>query len=1387
MAAVVVFCTVYALILPAITLENGQNDIVEAANTESGADWGYNEDGSIWWNNALSMQQIADIEENTPYIIMGYQGNNLMSDEPFIKKVEESGSESYSYLKAVPKEDVADYASYQRWYFEKADTDNSYFIYYLGKDNSAKKYLRFAGPAAEEWGTIPRQLALTEEKSEAVAFTVKRVEDLSSEHSDEASKYPNHIVVSAEIEGNTYYVNSYYGDQPKSSAKTTHWWGYPDFSEGSFLQICKYESHKETAGRVETASSPNTVINLFDYWLSDNPDERFARDNIKANLNAGINKGHAFKFVRDKEIDEKMNLWTGNGENPLQGIVANTLDEEGYPVLSGEHQNANPGLKEQLQYLFDPDYEHIGKTSYRNVGGLLSIDAHGYYVYDSAAHSAEFDEDSNGFNVYDRSAPVKESGFFPFNKTPEIMNADRTDSKINHYFGMTVTSRFVQQYDGFTDENHGTPMTFEFSGDDDVWVFIDGVLVGDVGGIHDAASLEIDFSTGAVEVRVIGGSESKKLKTTLKDCYDKAGKYNPDEWTEVAVQDGKNFVYKNGTVHTLKFFYLERGNYSSHLMLKYNLTEIPKTAIYKVDQYGETVPGAVFAVYAADSSYNMLSDKGGSVVDLSGSYDYDDAGNIVENGSILARALYTGTTNSKGEMLFADRDGMPYSINELEEKFGGNFILREIKVPEGYRLVTRDVHLQIWRGENQKILKCDNTETSGTRAASNLQITATDTLYLTSSYNESNIVKYFNSQNNTVNGTLFAVVYRYVGKIGEDGTATELNNSEKWIPVYGSDQAGYTMVDMNGKSSVSGALEAAKNGQKYGDVVFQLSPSGTMQLTLKNLPGHITTYYRMLSESSKSESRYTAAYYWTSAGTLDEATEENTRRVYTFSEDVGVEYHYSGFERVFGADIQVPNLINKVFVQKVDEKNNPVNGARFAIYQVKQQTDGTIQYFSEDSKTYKSLNADAVIDKEGVITDTDGTFSVAPLQTAVTHKYDDGIHVGTAEFTNLPDGQYIIKEVAPPPGYKINTTDVMVLVTEDTIYANAGTVDDGVVVGRGPGYLVSPLTQFASEGQIDNTLTWIYAVMQISKPSTSFADVGDENKIKGFIKTNYTNETTETETEAFRTNLIFSSDEKSTAFNYVPDDKRNSGTDSDRYRRVFTTEGWNYYYIYQDYEYGKKITEEKGVNYEDWSGKNLMNLFSRSTYIRVMDEQETTLKVMKADAASRDVGLSGASFRLYKIADDGTGLKLYYSRNPESKKTEWTDDVTQALVVTTGEDGTAVEAFSGLKDGEFYLEEFEAPAGYYKPDGPVKLILREAKLTLDERPPGSQENAAIDEGKLDEYNLYAYTVTVYNYTGYELPATGGRGTLMYTAAGFTLMAMPLVYGYVKLRRKRKNE
>lgn len=1337
---------------------------------EEGVNWGYELDGSIYWDRSYGLHQIPfeSIEVDTPYLFLGPNSVSVMTKESYTYY-------KHEYRKSVKYNQITDYSLYQYWCFESANESNSYYIY-CNNDNGTKSYLKFGQSNCEtewtaQWSTsTATELIVTENKNEATVFIVQ--------------KSDNEVYIKSE---NTY-INSYSGDKDV----TTHWWGHSDSCKIKLLG----SSVEKRANRLPTVVSSNTTINLFDYWVStDDASGRFNSDNNNDEPMNGINKGHTILFTRTGQSKfGRFNQWVGSGEPPYANIVSNTLGVDGYPFLSQATTNSD----ESLAYLFNPDYYCPGKASYTNVNGLLRNDAQGYFYFDCKETMAEYNEADNNIYIYDKPG-VKESDgtkgqFFPFNNAPQVMESARDDALMNHYFGMTITTRFFQKNGGYANEK-GTdiPTSFHFSGDDDVWIFIDDVLVGDGGGIHDACSIDINFVTGDILI-----NNDTNNKTTLYQAYLAAGKVNTTTWSTEQPN-----TFADNTTHTLKFFYLERGNYSSNLELKYNLISIPKTAIYKVDQYGQVVPGAEFAVYAADSSYNMLADKVGNVVTEPQNPVYDEYGNLTDgNGSIIAHALYTGTTNAAGEMIFENKkDGTPYTIHELEGQFGKNFILREIKVPDGFRVVTKDVYLEIWDGSaNGKILKCNNTAESGSRAASTLQVTAPETIFIKNGDNPPKKTDYYSVENNdgnvttTHNGTMFAVVLKYTGPVDDNGNATDLGNEKSWTPVYGNDKIGYTLVDMTGRTMLDAVIYAANKTMNDGDeVIFKVSPSCQMQLTLENLPGNITEYYRMLSESEKGKTRYTVGFYWTAADSLAGANAYNTHGVYSHSDELSNVTDFKSFERAFGANIQVPNLINKIFVQKMDG-DKLINGATFAIYKVHQdETTGDIRYI-DSNNINRLLEGEYTINSEtGIINGS--SFTINPVAVTTTSTLSDGIHVGTGEFVNLNDGQYIVKEIKSPVGYALNDTDIMVLVTEDTIYANAGTEDDGVMVGRGPGYVVNTLSQFASEGQIDNTLTWIYAQMKISKPSTSFADVEDESKMLGYITVNessITNNDPHNGNNAFKTYLKYKPSDavqsNQVAFNYYPNAERHNNADEHaKYRRILTTSGWPYYELWQDYEFGSNQVFNTSINYEDWSENEITHLFSRSTYIRVTDEQDVSLDVNKINSENNQP-LAEARFVLYRktLSTEGAEITEYYKLN-DSGAVEWVTEKQNATIATSEADGSLNKAFAHISGGNYYLEEVQSPAGFALLAHPIEVTIEfnpELAVTASIKNAEGTNSRQLDVKVIHDeaVNHCTFTITVANTCGHELPSTGGSGTEVYTVSGISIIALAIVLVAIKRRK-----
>lgn len=776
---------------------------------------------------------------------------------------------------------------------------------------------------------------------------------------------------------------------------------------------------------VPTISPSGTTINLFDYWV--NPD-----DHLSVSGSGGVNAGHKFQF-NDGKGDGPLNQWTG-GTSPRPGIVNNTLSD-GYPKLSKALGD------ESLDYLFDSSAQ-TGKTSHFGVTGLLKVQG-GYYVYDSSENYAAYNADKNAFDIYgtwgiDKVGDSSHQGqFFPFDAADKVfkeengqlvqtgIKADNTgDSRynggkpVNHHFGLSMSTRFVQPKGGLTNNNND--MTFEFAGDDDVWVFIDDVLVGDIGGIHDRASLSIDFQTG--DIKVNGNNDG-----TLLSKYRAA---NKDTTSGFA---GNTF--KDSTNHTLKFFYLERGALYSNMELKFNLVTVPESDIIKFDQDGKFVQGAEFKLYKTDKDFKT-------------------------EGKLLG----SGTTDEAGHLtLTNDDDNGVINFDDLYNKNHGNkyYLLKETRVPKGYRssLAATGGSMQLEyvpasaeNGAGGVIINRGGMDAgsvvwkTGAFAAAKETITAPSTVY-----KANNDLTKSDETVKLDSGILFAVVLKR-----DKSAGTGIKDQNNWYAVSGdpSTGAGYTLAK---EPSKAGAIEAAKKDLH----AFTLNTSGQYQVEIQNLPGDISKYYYLLSGNDRKDAEYTVAIYHTTASSIGDATPENT--VHVYSDDIA---DGTNFKRQFATRLLVTNIQNRLFVQKTDTEGKPVDGAKFALYTSRQVT---------------TENGKVVLDGEQTPYDTLTTESVdnpVPLEGAgIFPNTSDGNRP-------LVNGTYFLKEVSAPKGFLLNDTLTKVIVDDYGVHADAGTDDDGVSTFVGPGALMKSLGQFGAEGDIDNTLTWIKGVRQTSNGVT---------------------------------------------------------------------------------------------------------------------------------------------------------------------------------------------------------------------------------------------------------------------------------------------------------------
>lgn len=592
---------------------------------------------------------------------------------------------------------------------------------------------------------------------------------------------------------------------------------------------------------------------------------------------------------------------------------------------------------------------------------------------------------------------------------------------LNHYFGLSMSSRFVQPAGGKT--NVGDPMTFEFAGDDDVWVFIDDVLVGDIGGIHTSAKLAIDFQTGNIKV-------NDAPDGTLLSKFQDAGR---------GISGFTGNTFANDTSHTLKFFYLERGATDSNMKLKYNLVTVPESDIIKFDQDGGLVEGAQFALYKTDESFTDTT---------------------TDQKCLLG----SGTTDADGQLtLTNDDDNGVINFDDLYSKDNDcrYYLLKETKVPEGHRssLTATDGGMQfeyvpasdenVAGGViiNRGGMDADSSVwQSGAFAGSKETITAPSTVYKANdNLTKSNEIVRLDS-----GGMLFAVVLKR-----DKSASTDIKDQSNWHAVSGdpSTGGGYTLTK---ESSMDGAIKAAKKDLH----AFTLNTSGQYQVEIPYLPGDISKYYYLLSGEARKDAEYTVAIYHTTASSIGNATPKNTVRVY--SDDIA---DGTNFKRQFATRLLVTNIQNRLFVQKTDTEGNPVDGATFGLYKATTDANGKVVP-KDDQGPYDTLTTGSVgnpVRLEGA-----------------------GIFPCTSDGNRpLKNGTYFLKEVSAPKGFLLNDTLTKVIVDDDGVHADAGTDDDGVSTFVGPGALMKSLGQFGAEGDIDNTLTWIKGTRQTSNGETN--------------------------------------------------------------------------------------------------------------------------------------------------------------------------------------------------------------------------------------------------------------------------------------------------------------
>ena len=428
-------------------------------------------------------------------------------------------------------------------------------------------------------------------------------------------------------------------------------------------------THTPYSDTIETVDNNDIgiTLSLFDYDLDNQLNEWWNRTydgNFKdwqnkytdlANyyLGHGINNGHALKFwaggptYTSVTNHPEYNAWLGDslGTTIVDKNNMSTVDGKTYPKLTNG---------ESLQYLFE---QKSGTDKEYYAANHLFSEEDGYYVYNSgmtsdnqSGHYAYFNKETGDFEVYDKTYYYTKDGkqfpigFFPFTQLDEnaVKNGDLSSNQYpNHHFGMSMSVDFDIPEDKLDpNDNH---ITFEFSGDDDMWVFVDGKLVLDIGGIHQPIGGTVDFTTGTVTYKDKNGN-------TIT-----ANAYSPDLNT---LTGNRGTAVNSYGTHTLQIFYLERGGGDSNCMIKFNTIPYKRIKFDKIDAQNDRVPGAVFKLYRDEECTQALmiprsKTEGGQTINY-----YEEA---------------TSTSTADGYVIF---DKVPV----------GTYYMKEVEAPEGYDL-----------------------------------------------------------------------------------------------------------------------------------------------------------------------------------------------------------------------------------------------------------------------------------------------------------------------------------------------------------------------------------------------------------------------------------------------------------------------------------------------------------------------------------------------------------------------------------------------------------------------------------------------------------------------------------------------------------------------------
>lgn len=343
-----------------------------------------------------------------------------------------------------------------------------------------------------------------------------------------------------------------------------------------------------------------------------------------------------------------------NIDASVQGLVDDTLGANGELLSNGQElpyfsksmaDSLNVGGNKVMEYYGGLQFPF--KSQYDSETGVTK------YSYDSATDYAVYRDWNNTNNkklLTSENTILNNddsNGYYPLNKEGE------SGAAVNYGFGTKFTIPFTINENGTIDgTKDGEPVTFSFTGDDDVWVFLDGKLILDMGGAHAKSSGTINFKDLTATVddaataaennsQILQSGDTNELSSYqdkgLANWVWKGDKWGHQERSTVETSSktlnfstyGEEYAssFKDSSnTHTLVMFYMERGMYDSNMKIEFTINPLPSgLSLSKTLNTTEVNSGLVDEVLSAESdNFNFKI----QTKDLKTKEDYTDVENL---------------------------------------------------------------------------------------------------------------------------------------------------------------------------------------------------------------------------------------------------------------------------------------------------------------------------------------------------------------------------------------------------------------------------------------------------------------------------------------------------------------------------------------------------------------------------------------------------------------------------------------------------------------------------------------------------------------------------------------------------------------------------------------